>query len=282
MARVTYVKKAQARFATVPVLDAEGNQKVIPVMGRNGEQKKTKSGRPVTRRLTTEDPTKPLPNRKCGKCGTEIKPGDPYKWVKPKSGPYGGTKRVRCATCPNWRPSELTSSAALSTLYAAQEAFEDDLAQADDVDSIQEALNALAEGVREAGGVYTESADNMEDGFGHETSMSAELREKGEALESAADEIENADLPEWDEDEVKSEVEDDVLQEYLAEIGMEADSLEEALAFVHDEDDEDDPQEFDLDVFNGRLEEAIEEKRQEFLEEARDAANDAADAANCL
>lgn len=206
MARVTSVKKAQQRFKTVPVLDSAGQPLTIPVLRRDGSPKKTKSGREITRRLTVEDRNHPLPNRKCDKCGKEIKPGDPYKWTKPKSGPYGGSMRVRCAACPTWRPSETTSSPALGTLYAAQEAFDDALANVESVDDIRSALEELAEGVREAGQVYEESADNMEQGFGHETSLSEELKEKAEALSSAADEIENADLEDWDEDEARSEV----------------------------------------------------------------------------
>lgn len=215
MARVTYVKKAQARYKTVPAIDPEtGTQKIIPVLKRDGTPKTTrKTGRPIVRRLTVEDKNQPLPNLKCGKCSKEIKPGDPYKWVKPKSGPYGGTKRVRCATCPTWRPSELTSSGALSTLYAAQEEAEDALNQWDreDRSELESILETLAEGVREAGNVYRESAENMESGFGHATSTSDELNEKADALDSAADDVEAAvsDLEDWDEDAARQEVLDE-------------------------------------------------------------------------
>lgn len=283
MARVTHVKKAQQRFKMVPALDGQGNQKVIPVLRKDGTPKKTKAGKEITRRLTVEDRTQPLPNRKCDKCSTEIKVGDPYKWIKPKSGPYGGSMRVRCATCPTWRPSETTSSPALGTLYAAQEQFEEDLAGAEEADAIREALTALAEGVREAGQVYTEGADNMEEGFGHETSMSSELREKGEALESAADEIEGKadEIEDWDEDAAIEEVEADILSEYLGTLGMDtALSLVDALAFTADEDDEDAPEEFDQQEYQRLLDEAVEEKKAEWLEEQTTAAQEAAESAN--
>lgn len=213
MARVTHVQKAQPRFKTVPVLGDDGKPLVRQLMRADGTPKLTRKGAPIFQKVTVADKTKPLPNDKCGKCGKEIKPGDPYKWVKPKSGPYGGTKRVRCQACPSWRPSELTSSGALSTLYAAQEAAGDDLAAWDQesLDDLRSILEALAEGVREAGGVYRESAENMEQGFGHETSMSAELTEKADALDGLADEVESAadELEEWDEDAAKGEIEAD-------------------------------------------------------------------------
>jgi hypothetical protein len=79
MPRVTVVKHAQQRYETVPVLDDRGQPKVVPVM-RNGVQRTTKRGRPVTMRLTREDRTKPKPNLRCDfpACdkGGEIKPDE--------------------------------------------------------------------------------------------------------------------------------------------------------------------------------------------------------------
>ena len=263
MARVTYVKKAQPRFKTVPVIDPEtGKQKVIPLLKKDGTPKVTKSGREIVRRLTVEDKNQPLPNLKCGKCSKEIKPGDPYKWVKPKSGPYGGTKRVRCAECPTWRPSELTGSSALSTLYAAQEDASDALGQWDreSKEDLESILEALAEGVRDAGNVYRESADNMESGFGHSTYQSDELNEKADALEGAADEIENyaSDLEDWDEDEARSEV--------LAESEWEGAEGEE---YDWDEDPE-------------GLETDVESKKDEWADAQADKVQEAIDAAEAM
>lgn len=194
MARVTYVKKAQQRYEMVPVIDPEtGQQKVTPVMGRNGEQKTSKRG-PVFMRVTEADKSKPLPNLKCEKCGIEIKPG---------------------------------------------------------------------------GEVYRESAQNMEDGFGHETYQSAELNEKADALESAADEIESAalDLEEFDEDAARQEV------------------LAEADDFTNPEDpegDDLDPDEYDWEADLLGLSDAVEEKRNEHLDAQRETAEEAASAADAL
>jgi hypothetical protein len=217
MARITYVKSAQQRYETVPVIDpATGQQKQTPVISkRTGEQKVTKNGRPVFLRVTEVDKTRPKPNIVCEKCGTEIEPGMPYKHITPKSGPYGGRQRNRCMPCPTWRPSETTGSQHLAAIYGAQEAAEDSLAEweADQgVDALSEILTALAEGLGEAVESYNESADNIEDGFGHETSMSAELREKAESVESAASDIESAadELEEFDEDTATDEAEGEI------------------------------------------------------------------------
>jgi hypothetical protein len=217
MARITYVKSAQQRYETVPVIDpATGQQKQTPVISkRTGEQKVTKNGRPVFLRVTEVDKTRPKPNIVCEKCGTEIEPGMPYKHITPKSGPYGGRQRNRCMPCPTWRPSETTGSQHLAAIYGAQEAAEDSLAEweADQgVDALSEILTALAEGLGEAVESYNESADNIEDGFGHETSMSAELREKAESVESAASDIESAadELEEFDEDAATDEAEGEI------------------------------------------------------------------------
>jgi hypothetical protein len=107
MPRLTTVKKAQQRFRTVPVIDPEtGEQKVVPVMRRNGEPKTNKAGRAIVRRLTVEDKTQPLPNRRCSKCGTEIAVGDSYRWWSNRApGMRSGMKTIRCAKSecyPTW------------------------------------------------------------------------------------------------------------------------------------------------------------------------------------
>jgi hypothetical protein len=261
VARVTHVKRAQQRYETKPVIDPEtGQQKIIALTKKDGSPKTTKKGRPVVVRATEADKTRPLPMPKCEKCGKVIEVGTPYKWVKPKSGPYGGRQRNRCAGCPSWKPSELTGSAALSTLYGAQEAAEDALAAwdpEDGVDALAEILTTLAEGVREAAEVYEESANNMEDGFGHETYQSAELREKAEELNGQADTVESAadDLEEFDEDAAKTEVEDEVDRDDYVSEGL----TEEEIDALHE----------------AAIEEALDEKRTEWGNEQTSTVEDA-------
>lgn len=215
MARITHVKAARQRYATVPVIDPEtGEQKKTPVMvtrkvrQEDGEyaevitQKTTKHGRPVFMKITESDKNQPLPNHSCEKCGKEIKVGDPYKHVTPKSGPYGGRTRRRCAACPAWEAWDLSNAlwARIEQVISpAQEAVED--AKSDhDAEAVRSALEEAAQGVRELAEEKSESAQNMEDGFGHETEQSMELRDQGEQLEQWADEIEAADIPDFPED----------------------------------------------------------------------------------
>lgn len=199
MPRTTYVKAAQQRYRTVPVLDENGVPKRTPVKARDGSQKVSKRG-PVFMTVTQVDKSQPLPNRKCDKCGTEIKVGDPYKWIKPKSGPYGGQLRVRCGPCPNWQVWEYSSSLSARLSQVSFEFW----GQVDDVNSQEEvtdALSSAAEAVREIASEKEEGAENIESGFGHETEQSQELRDVAEQLNGWADEIENADVPEFPEPE---------------------------------------------------------------------------------
>lgn len=215
MARITHVKAARQRFATVPVIDpATGEQKKTPVMVTrqalqdNGEytktsaQKKTKHGRPVFMKVTESDKSQPLSNYTCEKCGGEIKVGDPYKHVTPKSGPYGGRTRRRCAPCPTWDAWDLSNAlwARIEQVVSpAQTAVEDGKAN-QDPEAVRSALEEAAQGIRELAEEKTEGAENMEEGFGHETEQSMELRDQGEQLEQWADEIESAEVPDFPDD----------------------------------------------------------------------------------
>lgn len=215
MARITHVKAARQRYATVPVIDPNtGEPKTTPVMvsrtvrAADGSttttsvQKTTKTGRPVTMKVTTTDKTRPLPNYTCEVCKTEITVGSPYKHVTPKSGPYGGTTRRRCAQCPTWQPWDLSNAlwARIDQVISpAQDAVED--AKSDhDADTIRSVLETAAQSIRELAEEKTGAADNMESGFGHETEQSAELRDQGDQLEQWADEIGSADIPDFPEE----------------------------------------------------------------------------------
>ena len=209
MARVTYVKKAQQRYKTVPVIDPEtGEQKKTPVMrtrrlpdgGTEKVQKTTKTGRPVFMKVTTEDKSQPLPNRKCEKCGKEIEVGSSYKHVTPKSGPYGGRKRVRCSDCPTWQQWDLSNSL---SAQVARIQFENEVSDPESSDELTQAAEAAASEIRDLAEEKKESAQNIVDGFGHETSTSEELAQVAEDLESWADELEqfspSEDAPDRDD-----------------------------------------------------------------------------------
>jgi hypothetical protein len=200
MARITYVKAAQQRYETVPVIDpATGEQKQTPVM-RNGKQRTTKAGRPIFLSVTASDKSKPLPNRNCDKCRNEIKVGDPYKHISPRSGPYGGRTLYRCDECPTWHIWEYSSSLSAQLAETAWN-FNAALDSVESEDDVQTALNETADEIRLIAAVKEEGADNIESGFGHETQQSEELREIADQLNAWADEIENATIPEHPETE---------------------------------------------------------------------------------
>lgn len=205
MARTTFVKAAQPRFAMVPKRDDKGMQITVPVLRRDGTPKTTKTGRAIVRQLTVADKTRPLANRTCEKCGKEITVGSPYKHISPKSGPYGGRMLVRCGDCPTWNVWDYSSSLP-SQIARISHQFGEALMAAEDVSDVEAARDEAADEIEGLGDEREESAQNMEDGFGHETEPSADLRQQGEDLKAWAEEIRSTDVPELpDADEAECE-----------------------------------------------------------------------------
>lgn len=204
MARVTYVKRAQQRYETVPVIDPEtGEQKRTPVMRKDGTQKTTKKGRPVFLSLTKEDRTKPKPNLRCdfpGCSDPEIRPGQSYKHITPRSGPYGGHQKNRHVEHPNWNVWEYSSSLS-ARIAEIEDMWSSRYADCESEDDVTELLSEIAEEARSLASEKEEAASNIEDGFGHETEQSMELVQQAESLNDWADEIESADAPEFPEPE---------------------------------------------------------------------------------
>lgn len=179
MPRITHVKKAQQRYARVPVLDENGLAKRVPV------SRVTKTGRPVFKAGADQV------RQTCDKCGVEIKVGDPYKWIAPKSGPYGGTRRHRCAACPNWQVWEYSYSLSARLAQIVHEG-ENSLADCASKDDLESAVESIADEIQSIAEEQEEKADNIEEGFGHETYISEELREQAEQLTEWADEVREA------------------------------------------------------------------------------------------
>lgn len=276
MARVTHVKKAQQRYRTVPVLDADGKQVSVPVMGRDGKQKTTKSGRLVFQRQTRSDKSQPLPPLKCESCGKDIEIGTPYKHVTPKSGPYGGHKRNRHESCPDWRPSELSSSK-MATVMAAQESFYDQLYSLDEKDAIQDAVNEVAEAAREVASEYEESADNIEQYF-PSSDKADELRDNASQLEGWADELEQALDGEEDEPTVDHVVYV-VMHNGLRVVDEEFEDTDDAQGALDTYADEHDVDRSDLSIEEEDASEPNEDEKDTWLEALRDAATNAVE--NC-
>lgn len=212
MARVIFVKSAEQRYGTIPVIDPETGEQLIRTLHRkDGTPKTNKRGEPITQRVTMKDRSKPLPNRKCGRCGKEIKPGDGYYWWANKlPGARSGYKQIRCADHPPTLAERTPGRA--GQLLGLQAEWDKMLAEASTIEDLQSVRDDIAGQIRDFAQEFADSADNMESGFGHETYQSQDLREKGEAIEAVADEVEQVEPEgedegdEFDEDEVRREI----------------------------------------------------------------------------
>jgi len=194
MARTYYVKRAQQRYETKPVLNEDGTQKMSPKM-RHGKQMTSKSGRPVFMKVTERDLTRPKPMPQCSKCGVVIEVGQPYKYTET----YNRTI-IRCEACPTPQPWEYSSSLSARVAQLEHEANQACDA-ATDLESLEAARDDFAAEVRSLAEEKEEAAQNMEDGFGHSTYQSDEIRDVAEQLSSWADDIESVDFPELPEPE---------------------------------------------------------------------------------
>ena len=194
MARITFVNKAQVRYATKPVLDEAGMQRTAAVLRKDGSPRTTKTGREVVMKLTVRDLTKPLPPLTCDSCTLPILAGTSYKHVTPKSGPYGGHQRSRHGDCPSWKPWDL-SNAWWARIAQAIDGPLLDVGNADTEDDLVSVRDDAATAVRELSEESREAQSNLEEGFGHATSQSDEAGERADALEGWAEEIEGVEFP---------------------------------------------------------------------------------------
>jgi len=106
----------------------------------------------------------------------------------------------RCASCPQWQVWEYSSSLSARVAEISHD-FWNEVDNASDADEVQECLNSAAERVREIAEEKREGASNIEDGFGHSTYQSDELNDVADQLDSWADDIESADIPDYPEAE---------------------------------------------------------------------------------
>lgn len=167
----------------------------------------------------------------CDACHLPILAGQAYKYFQPRFGPA----HKRHTACPHWKPSQMVSNEKLSALYAAQEAAEDAINNWNpspqdkhlDTSELDAILSDAAQDFREVAEMYQESASNIEDGFGHSTSMSEEMTEKAEEIESFADNLESAvfDDPPEKEDDISLDEWEDYVDSWVDECRTEAMSL---------------------------------------------------------
>ena len=198
MPRVTHVKKAQQRYHTKPVLDDDGQPVKIALTRKDGTPKMTRAkrgreSRPVFITKTVADKTRPKPLLSCDYPGCvidggKIAVGTSYKWIKPKSGPYGGRLRARHAQHPSWNVWDYSSS--LSAQVARIEHDADKAVQdAETEDDVTDALGEAADAIEELAANKREGAENIESGFGHPTEMSEQMAADAEALDDWAQEV---------------------------------------------------------------------------------------------
>ena len=115
----------------------------------------------------------------------DIKAGDQYWYVQIKTGPR--SSRVLRQKEP-FKRSQLTSSEYLSALYD----WEDEKANISDMDDAQD----FADRIRTLGEEQSEKLENMPEGL-QQSSSGEMLRERADACENAADEIEGI-IGEWE------------------------------------------------------------------------------------
>jgi hypothetical protein len=293
MARVTHVKSARQRYAMVPDIDPEtGKQKVVPVMRADGTPKMTRAkngrpARPVTRRLTVVDKTKPLPNLRCDFPGCEVGPvpgeivvGAAYKHITPKSGPYGGTQRNRHAEHPSWQVWDYSHSVRAQAarlqhdMEGSIDAWEPE--STDDFDDLRQSLVDEAQSfLDEREDTLSNLPEQLQDG-----SPSQEYVEAAESWVEALGDVDAPDdsdaLEDCDECDGTGEVSVEVFYVVRADNGGEEGPFEteqEALDAA-DGDDEVEGREDDEEctACDGGKTDAL---REEWVDEAREALREA-------
>lgn len=139
---------------------------------------------------------------KCGRCGVEIKKGDPYRHASPG---FRAPKKIRCMKpeC-RFRQSELTTSL-LADVYAAQEDADDALDQVgldfEDAEDVITILEECASAGREVAQAYTDAAEAM-------GSAGEEHQDRADMIESWCDDLDSPsfdDAPDPDDEDYKDD-----------------------------------------------------------------------------
>lgn len=148
--------------------------------------------------------------RVCRTCNQPIEVGMAYKWFATRIGRSSIRKNYHSGC--NIPRSAFTTSDKLAQLYDAQDTIDNAYGK----DDIAAALDEAADIAESVAGEYEESADNIVEGFGHETMQSEEIREKAESctawadvLRDAQSEIESLDESDLDTDDLEQQVENE-------------------------------------------------------------------------
>ena len=128
----------------------------------------------------------PAEGKRCSKCGTMIKKGEPYKWAK---GRYS-YMRIACGNCQFSR-SDLTDSIKGAIYDAFDEAYKE-LEEADETTDFSSIADTIAEVVREVEEQYRSTAEEYFSGGGPNA-------EYADECDSVASDLENISPPEIDD-----------------------------------------------------------------------------------
>lgn len=130
----------------------------------------------------------------CGKCGTKIKKGDPYRWWKFRYSPSKNKRCMAAACTPT--SNDLTQSEWQHTVNDFQEQlgnlvseFRDNMDDLPDVESLAADLDSLAEECNSKADEQEEKRDNMPESL-QDSDTGNLLQERAEGLRSAAEEFE--------------------------------------------------------------------------------------------
>jgi hypothetical protein len=144
---------------------------------------------------------------KCGGCEKTISKGKPYVWWT--IGFRARFKHKRCGDCKVPPPSARESNSSVSMLLAAGEGLADALAAALTPDDVKAAVDAAAEGVRDAISDWEEKKENLEQAFPNGSPAIEEIEEHLSNAESLAEALESFEVEEADEPEEGEEKEED-------------------------------------------------------------------------
>lgn len=156
----------------------------------------------------------------CGKCGTEIKAGDPYVWWKFR---FGG-KHIRCGKSEcGPKPADLTQSEFLSTLYGIQSQNFEDCESITDLESARDDAVSDLESLRDE---CEEKRNNMPEQLQDSDSGNLlqgridGLQEMIDALQAV--DVAGDDIPDEPEEPVREDKEEDAAFEIRMEAYREA------------------------------------------------------------
>jgi len=234
--------------------------------------------------MPTIETKKTRAERTCEKCRTTIPKGGEYRsWAHFRQKPH-----VVCMA-PTCTPTkaDLTGSEKLSRLYVAQETARAAVSDAGSPEEIAEALREAADIATEVADEYREAASAFGD-QGPNAEKADEIEPWADDLQSAAD-----DCDDFDEDAAKVEIMEEAALAALASLKCAVEVNAKVVDAVADEEDLS-PDEIarvalrtagavdaDIVAFDAALEIEVDErvstKRDDYLEECRDAAQEAID-----